>query len=54
MAYRFRRKDRSVEHALRRIAREQVDKAVTSIDDEEDQTSETIHDVRRRCKKLPA
>ena len=51
MAYRFRRKDRSVEHALRRIAREQVDKAVSSIDDEEDQAA-TIHDVRRRCKKL--
>ena len=51
MAYRFRRKDRSVEQALRRIAREQVDKAVTSIDDEEDQAA-TIHDVRRRCKKL--
>lgn len=52
MAYRFRRKDRTVEHALRRIAREQVDKAISAIDDSEGDSAATIHDVRKRCKKL--
>ncbi len=51
MAYRFRSDDHSVEHAVRRIAREQIDKAATSIEDGEDR-SVAIHDVRKRCKKL--
>lgn len=50
MAYRFRRRDGSVEHALRRIAREQVDQALRSI--ERDDGASAIHDVRKRCKKL--
>jgi CHAD domain-containing protein len=51
MAYRFRKKDRSVEKAVRRIAAEQVDKAISTIDEESDQAT-AVHDVRKRCKKL--
>lgn len=51
MPYRFRKKDRSVEKALRRIASEQVDKAVATINEQGDQAT-AVHDVRKRCKKL--
>lgn len=51
MAFRFRKHDRSVEQAVRRIAGEQVDKAINSIDDAED-PAVAVHDVRTRCKKL--
>ncbi|MCB2045781.1 MAG: CHAD domain-containing protein [Novosphingobium sp.] len=52
MAYRIAGDDRSVEQAVRRIAREQIGKAIRSID-RRDQ-AHAVHDVRRRCKKLRA
>ena len=50
MAYRLKIKDRSVGHAVRRIADEQIGKALVSI--EELDADEAIHDVRKRCKKV--
>ncbi|PEQ14194.1 hypothetical protein B2G71_00865 [Novosphingobium sp. PC22D] len=50
MAYRLKRKDKSIEDALRRIACEQIDRALRSI--AETGTAEAVHDVRKRCKKL--
>lgn len=52
MAYRVAVEDRSVEQAVRRIADEQIVKALRSID-RRDQAY-AVHDVRRRCKKLRA
>lgn len=53
MAYRFRRKDRTAQKGVRRIAREQIDKAIASIDSGDDD-AEVIYAVRKRCKKLRA
>lgn len=52
MAYRIRRKDASVTEAVRRIAGEQIGKAIETIDDAKH--AEAVHDVRKRCKKLRA
>jgi CHAD domain-containing protein len=38
--------------ALRRIAGEQLDRAVAQLADDERDPHETIHDVRKRCKKV--
>lgn len=51
MAYRLRRKDRSIEKAVRRIAREQIGKALNAIEDCEN-PAEPVHDIRKHCKKL--
>jgi hypothetical protein len=51
MAFRFRKSDRSVERAVRRIAGAQIDKAIAAIDGDLD-ASLVVHDVRRRCKAL--
>lgn len=51
MAYCLRRKDATVEKAIRRIAREQIDKAIGSIEGKDDLAG-AVHDVRVRCKKL--
>ena len=50
MAYRLKHKDSSVGDAVRRIADEQIGKALASIDSAE--RAEAVHDVRKRCKKL--
>ena len=50
MAYRLKRKDDGVGNAVRRIADEQIGKALASIDSAE--RAEAVHDVRKRCKKL--
>ncbi|MAF30483.1 MAG: hypothetical protein CL820_05290 [Croceicoccus sp.] len=50
MAYRLKRKDDGVGNAVRRIADEQIGKALASIDSA--QRAEAVHDVRKRCKKL--
>ena len=50
MAYRFKRKDKSVEAAVRRIASEQIDNAISAIDHAP--RADAIHDMRKRCKKL--
>ncbi|GGC33736.1 CHAD domain-containing protein [Novosphingobium marinum] len=50
MAYRIKSKDNSVQDALRRIAGEQIGKALHSI--EKLDRPDAVHDVRKRCKKL--
>lgn len=52
MAYAIEKTDTSVQAALRRIARQQVRKAIAEIDDPELSEFETVHQVRKRCKKL--
>ncbi|WP_394000140.1 CHAD domain-containing protein [Luteimonas sp. WGS1318] len=52
MAYRIRHRDRTAGHALRRIAREQINAALACIDDGAGDASTTIHAVRKRCKKV--
>lgn len=42
----------SVEGALRRIAHEQLDKALAELDDAALDVHETVHQLRKRCKKL--
>ncbi|MHC2068405.1 CHAD domain-containing protein [Bremerella sp. T1] len=39
-------------HALRRIAREQIDQAIAEIDDKTVPRDEAVHQVRKRCKKI--
>lgn len=53
MGYRLYR-DESVEAGIRRIATGQVDKMLHEIDDDALDRSETVHQVRTRCKKLRA
>ena len=52
MSYRFER-DESIPGASRRIACEQLERALAALaDPDELGAEETIHDVRKRCKKL--
>lgn len=51
MSYKLKR-NRSVQKSIRRIGREQIDKAIGEIDDPELDRHEAIHQVRKRCKKL--
>jgi len=51
MAYRFKRKE-SVENGLRRIAGEQLQKAIDEIGSEELDRHEAVHQVRKRFKKI--
>lgn len=51
MGYRFKPSDRDIASALRRIAQEQIDKALASADRRDD-LHEGIHDARKKCKKL--
>ncbi|MGK7296930.1 MAG: CHAD domain-containing protein [Candidatus Wenzhouxiangella sp. M2_3B_020] len=53
MSYRLER-DESIEDGIRRIAVEQIDKALAEIDDDDLDRHETVHQVRKRCKKLRA
>ena len=52
VAYRFKLSDGSVATGLRRMAVEQIDRAIAEIDDGELDAHETVHQVRKRCKKL--
>lgn len=52
MAYRFRAGDRTVQCAVRRIAREQVDDALAAIGGQHRDMA--THEVRKACKKLRA
>ncbi|MBZ6379489.1 hypothetical protein B5C34_07530 [Pacificimonas flava] len=52
MAYRFLASDASVEAGLRRIAGEQIDKALATLRDGTEAEEEKVHDLRKRCKKL--
>ena len=50
MPYRFKHDDASVQEGLRRIALDQIDKAIE--DSHGDDRAEAVHAVRKRCKKL--
>ncbi|MCJ2180404.1 CHAD domain-containing protein [Novosphingobium album (ex Hu et al. 2023)] len=52
MAYRFRNSDRTVKLGLHRIAREQIDGALSAIAGRP--RDKAIHEVRKACKKLRA
>ena len=54
MAYRIRHKDRSAGAAVRRIARQQVEAALACIDGTTGDAGRTLHEVRKRCKKIRA
>lgn len=51
MSYKLKR-NKSVQKSVRRIGREQIDRAISEIDDPELDRHEAIHQVRKRCKKL--
>ncbi len=51
MAYRLKRKS-SVQRGVREAAMEQMDKAIAAITDSKTGRHETVHQVRKRCKKL--
>jgi CHAD domain-containing protein len=51
LAYRITEGE-TVEKAVRRIAGEQIDKAAAEIDDEDLGLHETVHEFRKRCKKI--
>ncbi len=53
MAYRLK-PDESVAAGAKRIVREQIDKALDEINDEKIDQQETVHQVRKRCKKVRA
>jgi CHAD domain-containing protein len=52
MAYHFERDDASIRDGVRRIAIEQIDKAISEVDSRSIDVQETAHQVRKRCKKL--
>lgn len=52
MAYRFTPADRTVQDAVRRIARDQLDRAISLLDGPASQSPTAIHDVRKAIKKL--
>lgn len=54
MAYRFSRKDDSVQDAVRRLTRQQIHDVLRRIDDPSCDRETTVHEVRKACKKLRA
>ena len=52
MPYRFQHDDGTVEAGVRRIACEQIDRAIAEIDDPDLPRAQAVHQVRKRCKKL--
>lgn len=52
MSYHVKLKDKSVEMAVRRLAKSQIGKAIKEIDDGSIPPGKTVHQVRKRCKKL--
>lgn len=52
MSYHLKRSDSSVQEGVRRIALSQIDSAIADIDDDRLEVHETVHEVRKRCKKL--
>lgn len=52
MAYRFKFDDETVGAGMRRIAIGQIDKAIAEIDDSSLDARLTVHQVRKRCKKV--
>jgi CHAD domain-containing protein len=52
MSYRFECDDDTVQDGLRRIATDQIDKAIGECHDDTLDEHQTVHKVRKRCKKL--
>lgn len=52
MSYHLTRNDGSVEKGLRRIALDQIDAAIAEVDDGDLDAHATVHQARKRCKKL--
>jgi len=52
MSYSIRLSDRTFSDGIRRIAQQQANKALSEIDDTDLGDAETVHQVRKRCKKL--
>lgn len=52
MAYRFKFDDETVGAGVRRIAIGQIDKAISELDDPSLDARLTVHQVRKRCKKV--
>lgn len=52
MAYALAQDDDTVEAGMRRIAAEQIERAIAEIDDTGLDRHETVHQVRKRCKKV--
>ena len=52
MSYRIVKGDGGVQDGVRRIAAEQVDRALAELDDDALDLAEKVHQVRKRCKKL--
>ncbi len=52
MAYRFKHGDASVQDGFRRIALDQIDKAIDELGDEALELHAKVHQLRKRCKKL--
>ena len=52
MSYHLKLKDNSVKKGVRRLAKSQIGKAIKEIDDGSIPPGETVHQVRKRCKKL--
>lgn len=44
----------SLTDAVRAVARDQIDAAISSLEDAGDDLEEAVHDTRKRCKKLRA
>lgn len=44
--------DETVSHAVRRIAREEIDDAIHEIENPRTDTHKTVHQVRKNCKKI--
>src|SRR5690606_4414503 len=51
MAFRFKRRE-SIRDGVRRIADEQIGKAIEELDEPDLSDAEKVHQVRKRCKKL--
>ncbi len=52
MSYSFRLSDHSLTHGVRRIARSQIETAIAEIDDQTLGPVTTVHQLRKRCKKV--
>lgn len=52
MTFRFKQSDNTVEDGVRRIAIDQIDKAMRDAADVTRDSGERVHKVRKRCKKL--
>lgn len=52
LGYRITREDSSVQAAIRRIAREETCAVISEIDDPDLDIAQTVHQVRRRCKRV--